>query len=194
MGIERVGYRRVYCAYGCSVGENAEYSGHVSLGDVHVDVYIGPNPQWGIAVADSGRYLLPLGELQPMVHVQFFEDAADADVDWHCFTELICWREVPFSDDVSISHRNKEEGSERPLLEGAEKHRPECEMAADLVAGAIALRFHPQFVKEVMNENAIALRPEDRPAISWASPSLEVLEKVSLAPAAIPHVPIPMMT
>jgi len=64
-------------------------------------------------------------------------------------------------------------------LRQAETKKDEFKDVINLVAGIIGLRFHRQFVIELLNENPLAWKG-DIPVKSQASPVLENLELVSL--------------
>ena len=82
----------------------------------------------------------------------------------------------------SIAFRAKDPKGHDELLRLAEQDANRFMTAADLISGTIGLRFHRQFVLEIINENFFASRSDNDYAFTQASPGLELLEGIALNP------------
>jgi hypothetical protein len=181
MAEERIGYRRLYDSMGCSLVDRKELQISSSIGDLGIEVYLGSRPKLGITVSQSGKYIVP-GEASLMITAEYKKDATESTYPRHFFTEICCSKLVEVSQEVSTAFHAKDPSGHNELLRLAEQDVNRFISAVDLVAGAIGLRFHRQFVLEVINENVFALRNDDDYAFNQASPGLEVLEGIALKP------------
>jgi hypothetical protein len=180
MAIERIGYRRLYDAIGCSLVDQTELQVSASMDKLEVSIYLGPRPKLGISViTHAGKFTVP-GEVSPVFNVEYKKDASESSYPRKFFTEIICTKQVEVSDDLSKAFKAKEPNAHNELLRLAEKDKDIYRSASDLMAGMIGLRFHKQFVLEIINENFLAMRDEDDWAFTFSSPWLENLEGVSL--------------
>jgi len=158
------------------------------LNDLEIWVYLGPKPKLGITVSQSGKYIVP-GEASLMVVSEYKKDATESSYPRHFFTEIICINQVEVPDDVSESFQAKEPRAHDKLLALAEQRAVPLRAATDLIAGTIGLRFHRQFVIEVINENFFALRSDTDYAYNYASSSVELLEDIRLNSNGIEMMP-----
>ena len=71
------------------------------------------------------------------------------------------------------------------LLNLAEKDFNDFKKIADLISGIIGLRFHPQFVLEIINENLFAIRDEEDWSYRITGSWLQILEGISLNPEGV---------
>ena len=179
MGKERIGYRRLYDAIACSLADREEMFIAFPMGDLQIEVCLGPKPRLGITVSRSEKYIVP-GEASLMIAAEYKKDAAESNYPRHFFTEILSSKLVDVSENVSRGFHAKEPGAHEALLRLAEKDAKRLRAATDLIAGIIGLRFHRQFVIEEINENFFASRTADDYALSHAGLGLEVLEGVSL--------------
>lgn len=184
MAEERVGYRRLYDSMGCSLVDREELDLSVSLDNLYIQVYLGPRPKLGITVSQSGKYIVP-GETSLMITAEYKKDATESSYPRHFFTEICCSKLVQVPEDVSIAFRAKDPKGHDELLRLAEQDAERFISTADLISGAIGLRFHRQFVLEIINENFFALQSDNDYAFNQASPGLELLEGIALNPNGI---------
>jgi hypothetical protein len=179
MAIEQVGYRRLYDAIGCSLAERDELSLSFEFQNgIRADVYFGPKPRFGIWVGRSDKYVIPDG-MSILSHARYHGDASKSEYPRSFFTEVFCSAEIEVTDELSEAFHNDEQPAREELLQLAEARKDDLHTAADLVAGVIGLRFHRQFVIELINENFLALRDDDH-VMRYYGDSLEVLESLSL--------------
>jgi hypothetical protein len=181
MAEERLGYRRLYDSVGCSLVDREELHFSFSLGDLYLEVYLGPRPKLGITVSQSGKYIVP-GEASLMITAEYKKDATESSYPRHFFTEICCSKLVEIPEEISIAFRAKDPKGHNELLRLAEQDAKRFISAADLISGTIGLRFHRQFVLELINENFFALRGDDDYTFNQASPGLELLEGIALNP------------
>ena len=181
MAIERIGYRRLYDAVGCSLSERVELRVDFSAGsDLHAEVYLGPRPRFGIAVYQpSDKYIVP-GEASVVLQVKFEKDATKSSYPRHFFTEIFCCKEVNIADHVAEAFRANDPAAVGYLLGLAEQNREPLLKFADLIAGVIGLRFHRQFVIELINEQPVVPRTEDDHVSRDTGPVLECLDDIAL--------------
>jgi hypothetical protein len=145
---------------------------------VRSDVYIGAKPRFGIWVSRSDKFVIP-GTASMLAKAQYHGDATQSDHPRSFFTEVFCSIEVEVTEKVSKAFHEDDKAAREEMLRLAEAAKEPLNTAADLVAGAIGLRFHRQFVIELLNENFVALREKDH-ATQFYGDSLELLESVSL--------------
>ena len=185
MALERVGYRRLYDAIGCSLADRDELRIGFHIGsDLQAEVYIGPRPTFGIFVARSDRYIV-LGEQSVMLKGEYQKDASKSSYPRHFFTEISCSKEVKVPEEVASAFHAREPGGQEPLLRLAEKESDRFRSVTDLVAGTIGLRFHRQFVIELINENFFALLNEADYAWEQFGRGLECLDAITLNPEGV---------
>jgi hypothetical protein len=184
MAKERVGYRRLYDAIGCALGDREELWIKFPLNNLEMWAYLGPKPKFGITITNSGKYIVP-GEVSLIAASEYKKDASESSHPRQFFTEISCFMPVDVSDEISRAFHAKEVKGHDPLLALAEQKAAQLKSACDLIAGTIGLRFHRQFVLEVLNENFVALRSETDFAHNHASASVEVLEDLTLNPTGV---------
>ena|SRR2546423_1893639 len=100
MGTERVGYRRLYDAMGCSLADREELYITFPLNDLETWLYLGPKPKFGITVSHGGKYVVP-GEASLMAISEYKKDASESSYRHRFFTEISCIKQVEVSDEVS---------------------------------------------------------------------------------------------
>src|ERR1051325_1150311 len=106
MAEEWIGYRRLYDSIGCSLVDREELQISFALGNLHIEVYLGPKPKRGITVSQSGKYIVP-GEASLMITAEYKKDATESSYPRHFFTEIICSKLVEVSQEISIAFRAK---------------------------------------------------------------------------------------
>jgi len=181
MAIERVGYRRLYDSIGCSLSDREEMEFGFAIQGCDVIVYIGHHPRRGIVISsDSEKYVFPDG-ISSMGKWQYFKDPADSGYPRNFFTEIQCIKNIEVPTELSEKfHNDKKSGAHNEIITLAEKDVSNFRNVADLVAGIIGLRFHPQFVLELINENIFAIRDEGDWAYRITGSWLQILEELSL--------------
>lgn len=107
-------------------------------------------------------------------------DASASSYPRHFFTEVVTLLDVVVDPEVSDRFHSQQPGSEQALLAVVEQHRERLIEVLDLVAGVIGLRFHRQFVLEVISEDPVVLRGTDDFAHSFIGPYVEILEDITL--------------
>jgi len=157
MPLVRVGYRRLYDAIGCSLGDDQrELSFTFSFSpDLDVAIYLGPKPTFGINICRSDKYLVP-GEESTLLKGEYYRDASKSNYPRNVFVEIFVSKYVEVSEGTMIALHVRDQQTQNELLKLAEKDADTVCRTADLVAGIIGLRFHRQFVIEVLNENFVA--------------------------------------
>ena len=181
MAKEQVGYRRLYDSIGCSLSDREELEFGFNVGDNDVLVYIGNRPKRGIVISSNiGKYVFPDG-VSPIGEWQHFKNPAESNYPRNFFTEIQCIKKIEVPKKLSEAfHSDKKSGAHNELINLAGKDISNFRNIADLVAGIIGLRFHPQFVLEVINENLFAIRDEEDWAYNITGSRLQILEGLSL--------------
>ncbi|MBM4137726.1 MAG: hypothetical protein FJ241_12990 [Nitrospira sp.] len=153
----------------------------VPMGDLNVEVYLGSKPKFGIAVSQSDKYIVP-GEKSLLMTTEFKKDATESSHPRKFFTEIVCTKLVDVPQELSNAFHAKDQSANNKLLSIAEQNAKHLKTTTDLIAGTIGLRFHRQFVIEVLNENFIAKMDKDDYTFNFAGPGLELLENITLNP------------
>jgi hypothetical protein len=179
MAIERVGSRRLYDSIGCGLSARPELFIQFTLGS-HVEawIYMGPKPRFGIQTGTSDKYIAP-ESIALMGNITYHADATESNYPRKFFTEVAALTEIEVPDSVSEAFRRGENDAAQELLQFAAAREGELKAILDFIAGIVGLRFHRQFVLELINENLVAIR-EPNPTIQFAGQSLELLEGISL--------------
>jgi hypothetical protein len=165
----RIGYRYLFDSKGCSLKTGDEFSTEFVVGKKYgVQVYFGRRPKYGFKViSNAAKYYVPgttvfLGTTE-------FKSELDENASYG-----------PYFLEISVTTDVADELSGLDiLLKEANARKSEFESIINLVAGAIGLRFHRQFVLEVFNENALAWEG-DTSFHGNAGPVFELLEPLQL--------------
>jgi hypothetical protein len=187
VGIEKVGYRRLYDAVNCSLSDDLqEFSFEVPYGQYRVNVYMGPKPLAGLywGRADS-RYLLDNVTLQMSYHA----DATQSEYPRKFFTEILCYKEVSVDDGLSTDFHIGEttdqelvamcDAAKKEILKLAEAENKSLKQVVDIFVGTIGLRFQPRLVKELINEN-FCIYKSNWQIDGWSTDALENVPPCSL--------------
>lgn len=176
--VNRIGYRLLYDAKGCSIaGRDELLTSLVVAGKYDTQIYFGRKPQHGIhIVSGHSKYYVP------GTRASFGKSEFKAETDGSSGPG-------PFFLEIAVSVQAETSASPESdihdfLLKQAESRKDEFTGVIHLVAGIIGLRFHRQFVLEPFNEEALAWS-NDVPAKRCPSPSLEMLELISLSDTGI---------
>jgi hypothetical protein len=181
MGTIKVGYRRLYDAMGCSISEQKEWTASFSIAKYFAEVYIGSRPKYGVAYnkIHTPKYQVP-GEETPMVTFEFQKDASKSTYPRNFFTEIAVFEEVDVPNELYRGFIQGDSASQQSILEiTAENNRKQSKIA-DVIAGTIGLRFHCQFVMEIVCENPLAIRNSDDWAFQMVGPAMQLLEAPAL--------------
>lgn len=184
LGIERVGYRRLYRVQGVTIADREACQVTCTMGDVQVEVYIGPKPTLGVYVQAGDKYIV-LGEDATLTRVKFDKDATRLPEAGTFFTEIRCSLQVEVPADLSGKFREQDPHALAALLEEVAKHGDELREAANIAAGVIGLRFHRQLVLELVDTIPYAERSEDDTPSSFSSDAAEILDSITLRPEGI---------
>lgn len=179
MPLERVGFRRLYDSIGCSLADQEELRLTYSVGSIQVEIYMGAKPKLGIYIEKfHEKYLVP-GASPLLGELSYHSDATQSGYPRSFFTEIFCSREVEVSAELSSAFYRNEQQANQQLLDLAARDEREYREVTDYISGIIGLRFHPQFVRELLNENFVALRKTDHVITHYGS-TIEQLEGVQL--------------
>jgi len=176
---EYIGLRRLYDSIGCGLSARSDLFYRFSLGkQFEAQIYMGARPRFGINVGSSDKYVAP-GATTFLSNFAYHADATKSNYPRNFFTEVSVLIVVEISDSISEAFRKGDNQAAQELFQIASTREGEFKTVLDFIAGVIGLRFHRQFVLELINENLVAVR-EPNPAIQLTSSSLEVLEGISL--------------
>ena len=165
---------------GCSIANQQQFNLIFPFG-VHLqaEIYMGNKPKFGITVeTEHDDYIIPGAQMR-LGSFAYHADATQSAYPRNFFTEVICSQEEEVSDELFAAfYRNDQEASQE-LLKRAETHKDEFNTVMDYLCGVLGLRFHPQFIQELLNENFVAFHNEQR-AYNHASSSAQLLDSVQL--------------
>ncbi len=185
MAREKIGYRRLYAALGCSIEGREELRTSFSYdSNIQVELYLGPSPRFGVTIIKSDRYIVPEKEAQ-IFQTQHFKHGQEVGCPYNFFCEIFCWCETEVPDDISLAFRTKKQGSEKALLSKANAKREEFTHIIDLISGVIGLRFHRQFIIKVLGEDPVALHEDGDYRISYSGSWVERLDPIRLSPEGV---------
>ena len=180
MGKERIGYRFLYDAVGCSLAGTDEYYLEFAVGEyLRAGVYLGPKPKYGIHVTTASNRYLVLGE-QVVWNFNYQRDASASSYPRKFFLEVAAWKEIEVSPELSHGFYERQSDVTNQLLAFAEANKPEFIETMTLLAMVVGLRCHQQFVLDLINENPLALRPDNDFETSAHSPAARQLDTIVL--------------
>jgi hypothetical protein len=184
MPIIKVGYRRLYDSLGCSITDNRTVDIAFPLGEhYHGWVYMGPKPKFGInVVTGEEEYLIPGVPVQ--MHGEYQADATQSSYPRSFFTEVTCIREVDVSVDLAAAFQRNEQQASNELLQLVADNEKEFRTLVDFLSGIIGLRYHPQFIIELINENFVAFSEANRAVTSFSRPFRQ-LESIQITDVGI---------
>ena len=186
MAFVRIGYRRLYDSMGCSIANHQTIHLEFPTGDdLHLEIYMGNKPKFGITVeTEHQEYVIP-GEQSKLGHYTYHSDATQSPYPRSFFTEIICSHDLEVTDELFDAFCRDEQPTVQELLRIAESRADEYNMAADFLGGILGLRFHPQFIMKLLNENFVAFHHEKQ-GYNFASSSVQILEAIQVTEAGIP--------
>jgi len=181
MGNVKVGYRRLYDAMGCSISGQEEWTATFPIAGYSAEVYIGSKPIYGVAYnkISSPKYQVP-DEPTPLVIFEYQKDAAKSSYPRKFFTEIAVFEDLVVPEEIFTGFTQGDPKSHQPLLDIVAKDNRKRAKIADAIAGAIGLRFHCQFVMEVVCENLLAIRSPEDWTLQMVGPAVQVLEAPAL--------------
>lgn len=185
MASVRTGYRRLYDSMGCSVVNQQPLRLVLPFGnDLEVEIYMGNKPRFGIFVETGHEdYLIP-GVQTTLGQYTYHADATQSAYPRTFFTEIVCSQVLQVTDEVFEAFNRSDQAAGQELLTTARARSDEYNMVLDLLSGVIGLRFHPQFILKLLNENAVAFH-NDQHFRENAGSSVQVLEDICLLEAGI---------
>lgn len=170
----RIGYRYLFDSKGCSLSNRKEMTINLNVSDKYdVQIYFGPKPIHGIhIVSNYSKYFIP-GTASSLGTSEFKSEIDPSSKHGPFFLEIVVSTEAADTVETNnvITHDL--------LLKQAGIKKDEFKNVIYLIAGVIGLRFHRQFVMELLNENSLAWE-RDIPVKSQTGPVLENLELISL--------------
>lgn len=173
----RAGYQRLYHAIGCSLlGRQELILSFALTSDLKVSVYFGSKPRFGIADQQHSRYIVP-GE-SVCWKFKYHQDVTQLGYSGQLFLEIFIYKDFEVPTDLFHNFNAGNKEAEGVILRFLDNENTAFTSAMDLVAGIIGLRFHRQFVIELMNENLVALRSNGSIFITITSPVSELVETV----------------
>ncbi len=176
----RIGYRYLFDSKGCSLSGHKEAKINLVVSEKYdVQLYFGPKPKYKIdSVVGCSKYYIP-GTKTPLGKSELNSDASQSSDHGPFFLEIVVSTKADTVDADNVATRDF-------LLKQADIRRSEFKNVINLVAGIVGLRFHRQFVLELLNENALAWEGQE-PFKRFAGPVVEILEPLFLNDNGIKH-------
>ena len=88
-------------------------------------------------------------------------------------------RRKKLSDELFAAFYREDQTANLELLKRAETHADDFDMVMDCLCGVLGLRFHPQFIQELLNENFVAFHDEKR-THNYATSAVQKLDSIIL--------------
>lgn len=181
---ERVALRRLYRARGCSMSDRAEFTHEFRIGpSLWGHLYLGPFPRFGLWESSGERYAAP-GASTLMMKANFVGSLRERGDSSSFFCEIAAIHSVEVDEDVSGAARAGDQPARAAILSKAAAVKPDATIALDLVAGIVGLRFHRQFVLDLLNENEVAIIGDDYTS-NYAGTWIEMLQEVALSTVGV---------
>lgn len=149
MGIERVGFRRLYDAIGCGIEKSTDASFSFKiLNDYSGTVYLGPNPHFGVMQLNSDAYIIPGQKTKSQLNSDYKSDL---------FLEISFTFDVSVDDSISDGLSRKEETARDKLLTEVNPKVKLLSEVLDTISGIVGLKFHRQLIIKPIIENSFIL-------------------------------------
>jgi len=175
-----VGYRKLYDAVGCSLSDRKELEISFVLDKYRRgELRLGPKPRFGISVIKGDKYAVP-GQQSTFMKLERLADATETSYPRKFFLEIACFKEVEVSADLYQKYHAHDKEAEQQLVSLAETKRTELSNAIDMLAGTVYLKFHRQFVLELINENVVVIKGSTDYSYSEHGPVVELMEAIAL--------------
>ncbi len=142
---------------------------------------MGNKPKFGITVETGHEdYFIPVPGVQTTFgNYSYHLDATQSSYPRSFFTEIICSQVEEISDELFEAFCREDPAASQELVSRAETHADDYYTVMDFLCGVIGLRFHPQFIIKLLNENFIAFH-EERRAYTYVIGPIQSLESVQL--------------
>jgi hypothetical protein len=145
---------------------------------LHVSVYFGPKPQFGLGTREEPRYGVRGGP--PVdIKVDYFQDATQSDHPRNFFTEIICWSVVDIAPELAEAFHQDEPAAKKELVQLALGCADISRAAVDMAVGTVGLKLHRQLVIKPLNDNVLAY-DEQRFALEFYGNAIELLDPQEL--------------
>ena len=146
---------------------------------------MGNKPKFGITIEiGHEEYIIP-GAQSTLGNYTYHADATQSSYPRTFFTEIVCSHVLEVTDDLFGAFYRDDQTATQELLRIAESHADEYQMVSDFLSGILGLRFHPQFIMKLLNENFVAFHNEKR-GYNFAGSPVQILEGIQVNEAGIP--------
>jgi hypothetical protein len=179
MALVRVGYKRLYNSLGCSLQSEKPVEISLRLSELESRIYIGRDPSLGISAATGSRYYI-LGQSGSLGTMSFGRKDVSASQQIDLLTEICCIKEIEVDNGTAAAFYAGDSKATQDLFQIIELKADVFRESLDLIAGTIGLRFHRQFVIEILAENPVAFKNDGTPAQTYHGNTVEVLENLSM--------------
>lgn len=178
MTIVRIGFKRLYNSPGCSLEVDNAFDLSFQVASMEANVYIGRKPKLGVAATGGTKYVVP-GQKTPFQTLSFGENVSESK-HIELLTEIICSELIEAEDDTVSAFYADDPGAAQFILDIAKKQMESYKKVIDLIAGTIGLRFHRQFVLEILTVSPLAFKDNSTPVQTYQGPGVEFLESIVL--------------
>ena len=153
-----VGYRRLYEALGCPISSEEVIQHQFSFSENFMGLlYFGPAPNFGVfSHSSSERFILP-GQPNDIGKIKYRKDVNDSEFAGKSFFEVAVLSEFDVDSGQCESVVNGDIQTRDELLDLCEQNTRTFLNLHSIVAGAIGLKIHRQFVMNPLNENQVLL-------------------------------------
>ncbi len=184
MTLIRTGCKRLYNSPGCSIesANDLEYS--FQMANMDAMVHIGRDPKLGICATSGTQYVVP-GMKTPFQQLAFGRTDASRLKDIGLLTEIVCCKMIEVPEELGVAFHANDPAATQQLLDVTQSKVGSFRPGLDLIAGVVGLRFHRQFVQELLTESPVVFREDNTPTQRYHGPIVEVLEDITLNKAGI---------
>lgn len=179
MALVRIGCKRLYNSPGCSLDVENDFESSFQIAKMEARVSIGCNPKLGISATGGTKYVVP-GQKAPFQTLTFGREDASKLKHIELVTEITCCEMVEAQDKQVQAFHAGDAAATEELLDMVQGRADSFRQAIDLIAGTIGLRFHRQFVQEVLAESPVVFKDNNIPTQRYHGPVVELLENLTL--------------
>lgn len=183
-----VGYRRLYESLGSRISPEEAIQHPFLFQDGYAGfLYFGPTPNFGVFTHESTERFLLVREQNDIDKIEFRSDVSLTKFAGRSFFEVIVTRAHRISKKKYESALKGDAKVRDELLGLCDPDRKTFMNLQSMIAGAVGLKIHRQFVMNLLNENQILI-VGDKPFFRFHSRTFENLDPIKINATGIKRI------
>jgi hypothetical protein len=172
----RVGYRRVFLAWGVS-SDGPGIDDLFVFDGSYLRLRVSKTLLHPVQQVEGSKYFVPTLEKRQLMRIKV---GTDISYDWDTFTELYVWHATEFPSQIvdGINSSPVDVSSRDFLFDAIEARKNEFFSHLDLVQGIVGLKHSPQLFFEQLIEQPIVFGTDGRLSTQFFSPSFRLLPEI----------------